>query len=63
MTTAAALIPPMPSTASADSAAARRAEPIRCTDTSGSSTHGSMTTGSISEDSGPISVSIRGASA
>jgi hypothetical protein len=63
MMTMAPLTPPMHSTASADSPAARRGEPIRFARTSGSSTHGRSAAGSISADSGPISVSMRGASA
>ena len=63
MITMAPLTPPMPSTASADNPAARRGEPIRPARTSGNITHGSIAAGSISADSGPISVSMRGASA
>jgi hypothetical protein len=63
ISTIAPLTPPMPSTASADSPAARRGDPSRLALTSGNSTHGSSAAGSISAESGPISVSMRGASA
>ncbi len=60
---AAALTPPTMATASADSAAARRGDPLVHPTTSGSSTHGARALGHASIEMGPSTVSMRGESA
>ncbi len=57
---AAALTPPTIATASAESAAARRGEPVTEPRTSGSSTHGASALGQASMEIGPRVLSIRG---
>jgi hypothetical protein len=60
---AAAFTPPTQATASPDSAAARRGDPVRAPVTSGTSTHGASAIGSTSTEMAPSPLVIRGASA
>ena len=57
---AAALTPPTAATASADSSAADRGDPLRAPMTSGTSTHGASALGHASIEIGPRTVRIRG---